>query len=363
MLIETISFKNVWRETFNAFSYFKKESKDSFDHFLYKELKNSSSFEHDEQIFETIKEINSTLEKINYNYDEILTYKAKGLPTTRWIEDRIDALQKKYVLNNPEDNIPKAIVSSLTRQHGMLYDEVFHFSGVSQVDQLVSYRFEDLNRSAVSNKLYQTLAENSHWSLLFGNYEDSSSESEKLIELIQPLKEFVESPLGDSLDDEVKKVAVLSVLKARHKGVELPFGNLSTSEISVSVDQALTFAKMAYKVATGEINIPDAINGLIDRTVATVEVIVSKNCEQVGGFIGEKVGQTIGSMLGPAGKIAVGFLGRVVGESVGKTAGDLINKGVKKLGDKAKDFIHKTYQGARVFVESGISKVKNIFGF
>jgi len=99
------------------------------------------------------------------------------------------------------------------------------------------------------------------------------------------VKEYFDSPIGDPKEAEMKKLITTAVIAAKDKGT-LPFElpatgseELTADIIAATVDEGLTRAKVAYKVAKGELDPIDATDILIDKSAARLTAAVDKAFE------------------------------------------------------------------------------------
>ncbi|MFF3926067.1 hypothetical protein [Paenibacillus lactis] len=357
MLDETLNFKKILRETFEAYSEFARDGVTDVNEFIFDDLKKLDIYKKEEEIYQIIEEIDDTLNRIEKNHSDILQYKKNGFPTSRWIEDRIEELQTIY---SREDNetIPKLLDVIINQENNKILQEVLALSQQLEIKQLDSYKFEDLNKKFISSKIFDAFQQNTALSLISANGIDSYDE-----DILTPLGDYVESKINDSGDSMVKKLVATAAIKATKLGYIKSLEGKSTTEIVSIVDNGLTKIKIGYKIAKGDISVPEAVDYLIDRTVARVEAVVFHTCKRAGGFVGEKVGQAVGTVFGPVGTAVGGLIGRVVGECVGEAIGEKINVGIRKIADTAKDLCRNVYEAGKEFVSNAWNGIKSVFSW
>ena len=169
-------------------------------------------------------------------------------------------------------------------------------------------------------------------------------------------------------------------------------------DIARIVDNSLTTTKVAYKVASGEMDAEEVVDYAVDRTTAQVGEIVSTKIEEattatgtvigtkvgtaagtavgtavgtvvgttVGKYAGSAIGASIGSVLGPIGAAAGAVVGAVAGSAVGKAIGGVVKKGISIVG-KAVKTVGRAIGGAVRAVGRAIgsvfSGIASFFGF
>jgi len=111
-----------------------------------------------------------------------------------------------------------------------------------------------------------------------------NSEMSKAIEHVKELpcvEECFKAPSGDSKENDIRRLVVSATTIAAKQGIlAIPKDPLA---IASTVDQGFGYAKLAYKVAVGEIEVADVIDRLIDATAvrisAAVPTIVNKGLD------------------------------------------------------------------------------------
>lgn len=110
-------------------------------------------------------------------------------------------------------------------------------------------------------------------SLLLG--ESVEQEDIPLLREFKCVQEFLDLPMNDPKEGELKKLFAGAVTVAAESGV-LPFDlpNNTAEGIASVVDEGLNRVKTAFKVATGEISIEEAADAMIDRAAARAVALV-----------------------------------------------------------------------------------------
>lgn len=110
-------------------------------------------------------------------------------------------------------------------------------------------------------------------SLLLG--ESVEQEDIPLLREFKCVQEFLDLPMNDPKEGELKKLFAGAVTVAAESGV-LPFDlpNNTAEGIASVVDEGLNRVKTAFKVATGEISFEEAADAMIDRAAARAVALV-----------------------------------------------------------------------------------------
>ena len=105
--------------------------------------------------------------------------------------------------------------------------------------------------------------------------ESVEQEEIPLLREFKCVQEFLDLPMNDPKEGELKKLFAGAVTAAAESGV-LPFElpNNSAEGIASLVDDGLNRVKTAFKVATGEMNIEEAADTMIDRAAARAVALV-----------------------------------------------------------------------------------------
>ncbi|EKV58218.1 CFI-box-CTERM domain-containing protein [Brachyspira hampsonii] len=178
---------------------------------------------------------------------------------------------------------------------------------------------------------------------------------------VKALKEYITSDIDDEKDEDVKKMVTTAAYIAAQKGyLGDKMKDKNPDDVARIVDNSLTTTKVAYKVASGEVDAEEVVDYAVDRTTAQVGEIVSTKIEEattvtgtvigtkvgekagkavgdaIGKHIGGAIGASIGSVLGPIGAAAGAVVGAVAGSTVGKAIGGVVKKGIEIVGGAVK---------------------------
>lgn len=97
------------------------------------------------------------------------------------------------------------------------------------------------------------------------------------------IKEYLDSEMGSEQETETKKLmALTSILSGDER---------SPMEIAADVDMGVTYTKAAYKVGTGELDVLEATDIVIDKAATRLNAFLQQtlNPEIVGEVVGEAV--------------------------------------------------------------------------
>lgn len=165
------------------------------------------------------------------------------------------------------------------------------------------------------------------------------------------MQEFLDASLNGDKDTAMKKLFAAGLVFANDKGV-LPFELSDTSPegIAAIVDDSLTRAKVAYKVATGEIPAEEVADCLIDNAAARVMALADNVLDNPGASV-EAVCDAV--------SVAFPQVAEVV-----QTAKPIIKQIATRVAPKVKDFVHeginKIAQYAKEAARPIIAKAREI---
>lgn len=180
---------------------------------------------------------------------------------------------------------------------------------------------------------------------------------------VRVLERYFRDRLESPEDAPLRKVVAAATVIATDKGFLPPLAGKTPTEITMITDRGLMYAKVAFKVASGNLKLTDALDYMIDRTAAAVGAAVTRAAETFGASAGIKLGAMVGGLLGPAGAVAGAVIGRSVGALAGKAVGALVSKGIQVVADKAKSLVRGVVDAAGSFVSSAASRVASFFRF
>ena len=187
--------------------------------------------------------------------------------------------------------------------------------------------------------------------------DDTSAEGEDKATPMGCMQEFLDAAMVGDKDTAMKKLFAAGIVMANDSGA-LPFElpDNSPAGIASMVDDSLTRAKTAYKVATGEITLEEVADNLIDMQAAhamTVADMVLDNPETTVELLCDAV-----SAVYPPVAEAVQFakpLIKQVATRVAPKVKELVHTGINRVSQYAKEAARPIIAKAR---EIGV-KVKN----
>lgn len=134
-------------------------------------------------------------------------------------------------------------------------------------------------------------------SLLLG--EEVKSEDIPLLREFKCIQEFLDLPMNDPKEGELKKIFAAAVTAATDSGeLSLNLPNNSAEDIACIVDDGLGHVKTAYKVAIGELTIEEAADVEIER--ATVRAVALIDFALDNDIAGDLVASAVTAAYPPA---------------------------------------------------------------
>ena len=314
-----------------------------------------------------VTDIAETIELVDKNYKDLQKAKDDGKTRTQWLQDKVDIVVKD-ASNEVKNKFVQEIKSNLDSSNNDMLTEVFDKT-IDLSKRLPSSKYEDLNKKVIIDDFNRQLKDNTVLGAIIN--EDGKFEIDTKHKEIKAVKEYFEEKLDSDYDKQFKTAVSVATDIAKNRDL-LPqsLKDKTPQEISMIVDKGVTSAKVAYKLANGELNAMDAVEYTIDRNTAILNSAIVIATTKYGGVAVGKVGGFIGSIFGPAGTIAGTAIGTVVGKFAGNFVGGLINKGVKKIANVAKSVASSVVSGVKSVVSnvtSGVSSfcsgVASFFGF
>ena len=296
-----------------------------------------------------VDDIVNTIELVDKNYKELKEYKEDGKTRTQWLQKKLDVITKD-LSSDAKNQFVKDIKVNLDMSNNDMLTEVFD-ENIDLSKTLANPKYEDLNKKVIIDDFNRQLKDNTVLGAIIN--EDGKFEIDTKHKEIKAVKEYFEAKLDSDYDKQFKTAVSVATEIAKHKDLLPPSLKDNTpEEISMIVDKGVTSAKVAYKLANGELNAMDAVEYTIDRNTAILNSAIVTATTKYGGVAGGKVGGFIGSIFGPAGTIAGTAIGTVVGKFAGNFVGGLINKGVKKIASVAKSVASSVVSGVKSVVSS-----------
>lgn len=167
-------------------------------------------------------------------------------------------------------------------------------------------------------------------------------------------EEVVEKALETGADFGVKAAAAGALKVGVEKGIikAIPKGTPAGTLANIAY-VAVENAKIAGKVATGELTVQEGLNKMEETTVSTVAGIAAS-------AKGAAIGKTIGSVFGPVGTVVGGFVGGTVGYIAGSNVAKKVVQGVQKVREKAKEVVKDVYTNISSGVKNTWNSMKNL---
>ena len=314
-----------------------------------------------------VSDIADTIEIVDKNYKDLKKAKEDGKTRTQWLQGKIDFFVKD-LSNQTKNQFVQEIKSNLDSSNNNMLIEVFDET-VDLSKKLPNSKYEDLNKKVIIDDFNRQLKDNTLLGAIIN--EDGQFEINTKHKEIKAVKEYFKAKLDSDYDKKFKTAVSVATEIAKNRDLLPPsLKDKTAEEITMIVDKGVTSAKVAYKLATGELNSIDAIEYTIDRNTAILNSAIVMTTTKYGGIIGGKVGGFIGTIFGPAGTIAGTAIGTVIGKFAGSKVGEFINTGVKKVASIAKSVANSVVSGVKSLVSSvasGVSSfcsgVASFFGF
>lgn len=171
------------------------------------------------------------------------------------------------------------------------------------------------------------------------------------------MQEFLDASLVGDKDTAMKKLFAAGVVMANDAGV-LPFELPDNSPVGIAsmVDDGLTRAKTAYKVATGEISLEEVADTLIDTAAVHAMTVVDKVLDNPEASV-ETLCDTV-SVAYPAIAEAVQLAKPIIKQVAARVAPkvkEFVHTGIARVSQFAKEAARPIIEKAR---EIGV-KIKN----
>ena len=327
--------------------------------FITEALRESKEFNNDSDITETVAVISKTIDSISQGYREIQDYKKQGLSSAIWLRDNLEK-SVSSLSQIDQDSVISSVKSAMSGSNSDLLKTLTNQdTAFDIVPKLITTNFADINRTAIANNLKEEIKASTLLGVI--NFDGNGLQIDSTHKEIQAAKKYFAQILDCDGDNDFKKVVTAGVEIAKRKHV-LPelLANKTTAQIAEFVDNGVTTAKIAHKVATGDFQVGDATDYLIDRTVSRVGTVVKRTCENVGSNMGAAAGAAVGALLGPAGAAIGATIGRAVGYIAGKFVGETIVQGVKKIAHVAKELVRDCFNAVKNVVSSAWEGVRSI---
>ena len=226
----------------------------------------------------------------------------------------------------------------------------------------------DLTNDYEREKLFQDVAETVKNNALLGTLRYSVRYNKLEVEPenkeTQSMKDFMKSEIDSKEDTEMKKVVSTATYIASQKGyLGEKMKSTTPEQITHIVDNSLTVSKLAYKVATKEIDAEEAIDNAVDRAAACTAEIVGSAVKKTSTVVCEIIGGSIGAVFGPVGAEACRNIGNKFGTFVGEVGEKVVRKGMEIVAEVAKPVVKTVVETVKKVGNAVKEGAEKVFGF
>lgn len=171
---------------------------------------------------------------------------------------------------------------------------------------------------------------------------------------MQCMQDFLDAEINGDKDTAMKKLFAAGIALANDSGV-LPLSDNSPEMISTIADDTLTRTKVAYQVATGDIQIEDVTDTLIDNAAARAMAVADVAVEKGLPLVVERVCDAVSLSFPPLAEVAQ--LAKPILKQVAVRVAPKVKEVVKKgIGLVA----HVAKQAARRVIDAVREKGRNV---
>lgn len=177
------------------------------------------------------------------------------------------------------------------------------------------------------------------------------------IKELKCVKEFLESPINDSNEASLKKVFSTAIIIANEKDI-LPFQLPdSTEEIASLVDDGLTRLKVAFKEQTGEIDVYEAADILVDRVAARSIAIIEDAIEVGVPILADKLEKLA---MTNSYTVALAPFVKPVMCYVAEPVKNILCNGIKIVAEKTKPILRRAIETTTTILSTVTNKFKKL---
>ena len=171
---------------------------------------------------------------------------------------------------------------------------------------------------------------------------------------MQCMQDFLDAEINGDKDTAMKKLFAAGIALANDSGV-LPLSDNSPEMISTIADDTLTRTKVAYQVATGDIQIEDVTDTLIDNAAARAMAVADVAVENGLPLIVERVCDAVSLSFPPLAEVAqlAKPILKHVAVRVAPKVKEVVKKGISVVSHVAK-------QAARSLIDAGRKVVNSL---
>ncbi len=182
-------------------------------------------------------------------------------------------------------------------------------------------------------------------SLLTG--EELVKEEISFIKDFKEVKDFLELPLNDPREADLKKLFAAALIKAEENGLlsELELSDKSPMAIASLVDESLTRLKISYQTGEGILDPIEAAEALIDRVAVRTISVVEKVIEKGVPLAVDGLCKMLIEAYPPA--IAIVPLIKKAEKFVTEKAKQLAKKGIEQIAKSAKSAVRNLAENTK----------------
>lgn len=208
---------------------------------------------------------------------------------------------------------------------------------------------EDYGREEFGNQFEDEIGRLSALqSLLLG--EELGKEEIASIREFDVVKKFLDLPIGDKCEVELKKMFAYSVIAAKSKDV-LPF-ELPDSPVAIAslVDEGLTRLKVAYKTGKGELDVIEAADAMIDSLSVRIVTVADKFIDRGVPVLLDRLCMVMTKVYPPTAAL-VPYI-KMAEKYINVSAKVVVRKGITVIAKAAKSVVRKAVSaGRKVFAK------------
>lgn len=301
------------------------------------------------------RRICGTIDAMNSATVDLQRFRAEGKSRNQWFRNQLTAIMQKI----PEPSrsgalqaLKNALVGAMNETLGLPADTQ-GASGLSDI--LKSYDFTGENQKEVSKNILKDIETTTRLQhAMEGDaLEDADAVSDILSMENSAVKAAFDTALNSKEEIALKKSAAAAMFIAKEKGCAENLKDRTVEEIAAISDMGITGAKVSKKVGEGKLGIMDAVDVIVDKSVAVFSTLIGNTVEFVSEKVGEVTGIVLAKRFGQNMKMGQ-QLGKAVGRMAGQKASDWIKTGSQKLAQGIK----KTNRKIADLVNKGISSVE-----
>ena len=165
---------------------------------------------------------------------------------------------------------------------------------------------------------------------------------------MQCMQDFLDAEINGDKDTAMKKLFAAGIALANDSGV-LPLTDNSPEMISTIADDTLTRTKVAYQVATGDIQIEDVTDTLIDNAAARAMAVADVTVENGLPLIVERVCDAVSLSFPPLAEVAqlAKPILKHVAVRVAPKVKEVVKKGISVVSSVAKQAARRVIDAVR----------------